>query len=83
MALRGEEHPRVRIAGADVSVDHYVGGRRVASAETFEDRSPLDWSLLAEVSRGDAETAQLAVGAAVDAFPAWAALGAALAKVLL
>ena len=69
--------PRVRIARADVSVDHYIGGRRVASAETFEDRSPLDWSLLAEVSRGDAETADLAVAAAVDAFPAWAALGAA------
>src|SRR6185436_1916494 len=47
------------------------------SAGTFEDHSPLDWSLLAEVSRGDAETAELAVGAAVEAFPAWAALGAA------
>jgi betaine-aldehyde dehydrogenase/5-carboxymethyl-2-hydroxymuconic-semialdehyde dehydrogenase len=70
------EHPRARVAGTEVSVDHYIGGRRVSSSETFEDRSPLDWSLLAEVSRGDAETADLAVGAAVDAFPAWAALGA-------
>ena len=26
------EHPRARVAGADVSVDHYIGGRRVASA---------------------------------------------------
>jgi betaine-aldehyde dehydrogenase/5-carboxymethyl-2-hydroxymuconic-semialdehyde dehydrogenase len=71
-----DEHPRVRVAGADVSVDHYLGGRRVASRETFEDRSPIDGSLLAEVSRGDAEIAALAVAAAVDAFPAWAALGA-------
>jgi betaine-aldehyde dehydrogenase/5-carboxymethyl-2-hydroxymuconic-semialdehyde dehydrogenase len=77
MAALAAEHPRARVGGTDVSVDHYIGGHRVAGAETFEDRSPLDWSLLAEVSRGDAETAGLAVGAAVDAFPAWAALGAA------
>jgi betaine-aldehyde dehydrogenase/5-carboxymethyl-2-hydroxymuconic-semialdehyde dehydrogenase len=77
MALLEREHERVRVAGADVSVDHYIGGRRIASAETFEDRSPLDWSLLANVSRGDAQVAELAVGAAVAAFPAWAALGAA------
>ena len=69
MAVLATERPRARVAGADVSVDHFIGGRRVASAETFEDHSPLDWSLLAEVSRGDAETAELAVGAAVDAFP--------------
>ncbi len=49
MAVLAAEHPRVRVAGAEVSVDHYIGGRRVASAATFEDRSPLDWSLLAEV----------------------------------
>jgi betaine-aldehyde dehydrogenase/5-carboxymethyl-2-hydroxymuconic-semialdehyde dehydrogenase len=77
MAVLAAEHPRVHVAGAEVSVDHYIGGRRVPSAQTFEDRSPLNWSLLAEVSRGDAETADLAVGAAVEAFPAWAALGAA------
>ena len=76
MAL-ATEHPRASVAGADVSVDHFIGGRRVAGSQTFEDHSPLDWSLLAEVSRGDAETAEVAVGAAADAFPAWAALGAA------
>ncbi len=74
--MAAAEHRRAQVAGAAVSVDHYIGGRRVASAATFEDRSPLDWSLLAEISRGDAETADLAVSAAVDAFPAWAALGA-------
>jgi acyl-CoA reductase-like NAD-dependent aldehyde dehydrogenase len=77
MALMDGEHARVRVAGADLSVDHFIGGRRVASVATFEDRSPLDWSLLANVSRGDAGVAELAVGAAVAAFPAWAALGAA------
>ena len=59
-----------------VSTDHYIGGQRVGSPTTFEDRSPLDWSSkLADVARGDAHTADLAVRAAVDAFPEWAAMG--------
>ncbi len=65
------------VAGVDVSTDHYVNGRRLASAVTFEDRSPLDGSLLANVSRGDAATADAAIGAAATAFPSWAALGPA------
>ena len=69
------EHARVDVAGSLVSVDHFINGVRVASEATFEDRSPLDWNwLLAKVSRGDAGTAELAVSAAVEAFPAWAAL---------
>jgi betaine-aldehyde dehydrogenase/5-carboxymethyl-2-hydroxymuconic-semialdehyde dehydrogenase len=69
------EHPRIDVAGTPVSVDHFIGGRRVASVATFEDRSPLGWDTkLADVSRGDAEIASLAVSAAVEAFPAWAAL---------
>ena len=72
------EHPRADVGGVPVSVDHYIGGRRVASAATFEDRSPLDWNWkLADVSRGDATTAALAVDAALDAAPGWAALGPA------
>jgi betaine-aldehyde dehydrogenase/5-carboxymethyl-2-hydroxymuconic-semialdehyde dehydrogenase len=63
------------VAGVEVSTDHYIDGERVASAATFEDRSPLDGSLLARVSRGDAATAEAAVAAASAAFPAWAALG--------
>ncbi len=67
---------RVDVGGVSVSTDHYIGGKRVSSPTTFEDRSPLDWSVkLADVSRGDATTAALAVDAAVDAFPEWAALG--------
>lgn len=70
------ERPRVAVAGTAVSPDHYIGGRRVASAETFEVRSPLDWSLkLADVSAGDAGTAAAAVGAACEAAAGWAALG--------
>jgi acyl-CoA reductase-like NAD-dependent aldehyde dehydrogenase len=50
----------------DVSPDHFIGGERVASERTFTDISPIDGRVIAE-----------AVRAAHDAFPAWAALGAA------
>lgn len=67
---------RTDVGGVPVSTDHYIGGRRVASAATFDDRSPLDWSVkLADVSRGDTEVAEQTVSAAVDAFPEWAAMG--------
>ena len=75
---------RVDLDGVPVSTDHYIGGRRVASPTTFADHSPLDWRrTLADVSRGDATTADLAITAAADAFPAWAALGAAGRAVIL
>jgi len=68
---------RVDVGGVAVCTDHYINGRRVASPFTFEDRSPLDWSVkLADVSRGDGSIAALAIAAAAEAFPAWAALGA-------
>jgi betaine-aldehyde dehydrogenase/5-carboxymethyl-2-hydroxymuconic-semialdehyde dehydrogenase len=65
------------VAGVDVSPEHYIGGERVASAERFEDRSPIDGALLAEVARGGDREADLAVRAAAAAFPEWAALGPA------
>jgi acyl-CoA reductase-like NAD-dependent aldehyde dehydrogenase len=66
---------RVEVNGVSVSTEHYIGGRRVGSSRTFEVRSPLDWDWkLADVARGDEATAEAAVTAAVDAFPAWAAL---------
>src|SRR5665213_1030895 len=67
--------PRVDVDGVSVSPDHYINGHRVSSSTTFEDRSPLDWTWkLADVARGGALEADLAVAAAVAAFPAWAAL---------
>ncbi|HEV3327950.1 MAG TPA: aldehyde dehydrogenase family protein [Acidimicrobiales bacterium] len=64
------------VGGVDVHLDHYVDGARVGSATTFEDRSPIDWSLLlGEVARGDADTAAAALAAAAAAAPRWAALG--------
>jgi acyl-CoA reductase-like NAD-dependent aldehyde dehydrogenase len=63
------------VAGIAVSPDHWIGGRRVASEERFEDRSPIDESVLAEVARAGEAEVDMAVAAAADAFPAWAALG--------
>ena len=66
------------VGGVRVPVDHYIDGRRVSSPTTFEDRSPLDWSVkLADVARGDAVTAEAAIDAAVAAAPGWADLGSA------
>ena len=62
-------------AGIDVSPEHLIGGRRVGSASTFTDISPIDQSVLAEVARGGRREADLAVVAAREAFPGWAALG--------
>ncbi len=66
------------IEGVRVSGEHHIGGRRVDSPAGFEVRSPLDWSRpLGLVARGDRATADLALAAATEAFPAWAALGPA------
>jgi betaine-aldehyde dehydrogenase/5-carboxymethyl-2-hydroxymuconic-semialdehyde dehydrogenase len=65
------------VAGVAVSPDHFIGGKRLAGDERFEDRSPIDEQLLAEVARGTDREVGLAVEAAVAAFPAWAALGVA------
>jgi acyl-CoA reductase-like NAD-dependent aldehyde dehydrogenase len=68
--------PLVDVAGVAVSPDHFIGGQRVPSPDTFEVRSPLEWSWqLADVARGDASTAHAAVTAAQLAFRPWADLG--------
>ncbi len=63
------------VAGVEVSPDHFIAGERVASADRFVDLSPIDERPLAEIARGGVAEAELAVGAASDAFPGWAALG--------
>jgi aminomuconate-semialdehyde/2-hydroxymuconate-6-semialdehyde dehydrogenase len=67
----------VQIEGVTVPVDHYIDGRRVASGERFEVRSPIDWEgwKLADVAAGDHNTVDAAVRAARNAFPEWARLG--------
>lgn len=66
---------RVKVAGVEVSTDHWIGGKRVASKEKFANFSPIDGSHLADVSAGGKAEADAAVEAARKAFPAWAALG--------
>jgi acyl-CoA reductase-like NAD-dependent aldehyde dehydrogenase len=74
--MSAASHTSADIDGVIVSTDHFIGGERISSPTTFEDRSPLDWSIkLADVARGDGATADAAVSAAVAAFPTWAALG--------
>ncbi|HEU0055866.1 MAG TPA: aldehyde dehydrogenase family protein, partial [Gaiella sp.] len=68
---------RVGVAGVEVSTEHFIGGERVGSHSTFTDISPIDAQPLAEVARGGEREADLAVAAAQEAFPAWAALGPA------
>uniref|UniRef100_UPI0015F01B9B aldehyde dehydrogenase family protein n=1 Tax=Streptomyces shenzhenensis TaxID=943815 RepID=UPI0015F01B9B len=63
----------IKVAGVAVDTRHWIGGERVASTETFTDASPIDSSVLGEISRGTATEAAAAVAAARDAFPVWAA----------
>ncbi|MDN3028064.1 aldehyde dehydrogenase [Streptomyces sp. S.PB5] len=63
----------ITVAGVAVDTRHWIGGERVASTETFTNASPIDSSVLGEISRGTATEAAAAVAAARDAFPAWAA----------
>ncbi|MAE95916.1 MAG: betaine-aldehyde dehydrogenase [Deltaproteobacteria bacterium] len=65
----------VEVEGVELSTDHWIGGERVASAERFAVRSPIDGTHLAEVSAGGAGEVDAAVAAARSAFPAWAGLG--------
>lgn len=63
---------RIDVEGVSVPTGHFIGGEHVSSNTTFETRSPMQWDWkLADISRGDAKTADRAVQAAVDAFPAW------------
>ena len=66
----------VDVAGVSVDTRHFIGGKRVASSETYRNTSPIDGSFLGDISRGTETEIGLAVDAARAAFPAWAALGA-------
>ncbi|VVE53138.1 aldehyde dehydrogenase family protein [Pandoraea terrigena] len=68
---------RFEVAGVSVSPDHYIDGRRVTSDDTFTCVSPIDQTGLGEIASGNAAHVDAAVTSAAQAFPAWAALGAA------
>ncbi|MGK8198531.1 aldehyde dehydrogenase family protein [Burkholderia cepacia] len=71
------------IGGVGVSPHHYIGGRRIASSESFELHSPIDQRFLGCISEGSPEHVDAAIQAAQQAFPAWAALGAEKRKIFL
>lgn len=62
------------VAGVEVDTRHWIGGKRVASESTFDDVSPIDGTVIAQVSRGGQAEVDAAVAAANEAFPAWAAM---------
>lgn len=66
---------RIKIAGVKVSPFQYIDGRRVLSKATFLNFSPIDGSILCEMSAADQSDVDAAVQAAYRAFPEWAALG--------
>lgn len=61
---------------AAISRDHYIGGKRVTSAERVALFSPIDQASLGDIALGLPEHVDAAVTAAAKAFPQWAALGA-------
>ena len=68
---------RIRVAGVEVSPDHFIGGERVAGERRFTDISPIYGEVIGEISRASEAEVDRAVRTAHDAFPDWAALGPA------
>jgi acyl-CoA reductase-like NAD-dependent aldehyde dehydrogenase len=66
---------RVRVAGIEVSTDHFIDGKPVESKRKFPNCSPINNKHLADVSAAGAEEIDSAVQAARRAFSKWAALG--------
>jgi 5-carboxymethyl-2-hydroxymuconic-semialdehyde dehydrogenase len=66
------------IAGVEVATDHWIGGRRIASAggATFDDISPIDETVIARVAKGGASETHAAVDAARQGFAVWGAMRA-------
>jgi 5-carboxymethyl-2-hydroxymuconic-semialdehyde dehydrogenase len=67
---------RTSVAGVGVETRHWIGGEPAAAGSSaFTVLSPIDGSVLCEVSAGEAADVDRAVGAARRAFPTWASLG--------
>ncbi len=71
------------IEGVSVDTRHWIGGQRVASETTFDSVSPIDETVIAQVSAGRSDEVDRAVRAARAAFPAWAALPVAERSAIL
>jgi acyl-CoA reductase-like NAD-dependent aldehyde dehydrogenase len=64
-----------KVAGVNVSTDHFIDGKRVESKRKFANCSPIDGKHLADMSAGGTDEIDAAVAAARRAYPKWAALG--------
>ena len=67
---------RQDVGRVSVPVDHLIGGSWVSSPQRFETSSPMEWEHLADMARGDDDTADAAVAAAVEGFEAWSSFSA-------
>ena len=67
---------RTNVGGVRVATGHFINNERVSSPTTFEDRSPLDWSLKSSPTSpaGPHVRRPIALTAARRAFADWAAL---------
>ncbi|AGI23676.1 5-carboxymethyl-2-hydroxymuconate semialdehyde dehydrogenase [Pseudomonas sp. ATCC 13867] len=54
-------------------IKHWINGREVESKEVFETINPATTEVIAEVASGGAQEIAMAVAAAKEAFPKWAA----------
>ena len=57
-------------------IDHLINGKPVAGGDYFETVNPATQDVLAEVAEGGEAEVELAVAAAKEAFPKWAAMPA-------
>jgi delta 1-pyrroline-5-carboxylate dehydrogenase len=59
-----------------MKIDHLINGKPVAGRDYFETVNPATQEVLAEVAEGGEAEVELAVAAAKEAFPKWAAMPA-------
>lgn len=59
------------VEGVEIDTRHWIGGRRVDSADRFQSISPIDETPIAEVASGGAAEIEQAVMAAHGAFKTW------------
>ena len=64
------------VRGHSVPNAHYINGAWVTSDSSYPNFSPIDGEFLGEIAAGSQADVELAVDAALAAFPDWAALGA-------
>src|ERR1700690_927675 len=64
-----------KVAGVNVSTDHFIDGKRVESKRKLANCSPIDGKHLADMRAGGVEEIKAAVALARRAHPKWAPLG--------